>query len=67
MMWVAKPNLTNNNGIKNFEKKLDAVKYLTEVTGHEMKWENLVDKKGNKYRYYDWELVGKLYKLYEGK
>ena len=51
-MYLAKPQF---NGLyqKTFETKKDAVKYLEEITGYEMK----IDKKTGVY---DWELVGKL-------
>jgi len=51
-MFLAKPQF---NGLKQkmFETKADAVKYLEEITGYEMK----IDKKTGVY---DWELVGKL-------
>ena len=52
IMFLAKPQF---NGLKQkmFETKADAVKYLEEITGYEMK----IDKKTGVY---DWELVGKL-------
>ena len=51
-MFLAKPQF---NGLKQktFATKKEAVKYLEEITGYEMK----VDKKTGVY---DWELVGKL-------
>ena len=52
IMFLAKPQF---NGLKQktFATKKEAVKYLEEITGYEMK----VDKKTGVY---DWELVGKL-------
>jgi len=38
-MWVAKPNLNNNNGIKEFEDVKVAVAYLEEYTGVEMAYD----------------------------
>ena len=35
-MWVAKPNLNNKNGIKEFPTAKEAVAYLEEYTGS--KW-----------------------------
>ena len=61
MMWTAKPNISNKLHMKSFDNKKDAVDYLTEVTGYEMKWENVVLEDGTKDRIYDWELVGKLW------
>jgi len=51
-MFLAKPQF---NGLKQktFKTKEDAVKYLEEITGYEMK----LDKKTGQT---DWELVGKL-------
>lgn len=52
IMFLAKPQF---NGLKQkmFKTKEDAVKYLEEITGYEMK----LDKKTGQT---DWELVGKL-------
>ena len=61
MMWTAKPNISNKLHMKSFDNKKDAVDYLTEVTGYEMQWENVVLEDGTKDRIYDWELVGKLW------
>lgn len=61
MVWTAKPNISNKLHMKSFDNKKDAVDYLTEVTGYEMKWENVVLEDGTKDRIYDWELVGKLW------
>ena len=60
-MWTAKPNMSNKLHMKDFDNKKDAIDYLTEVTGYEMKWENVVLEDGSKDRVYDWELVGKLW------
>lgn len=57
-MFVAKPNLNNNRGLKQFPTKKEAVKYLEEYTGFEMSWER--DKKTGEITY-DWEPIGKLY------
>jgi len=58
-MYVAKPYLSNNIGLKRFEKIEDAVKYLEEYTGFEMAYER---NRKTKEIVYDWELIGKLYK-----
>jgi len=60
-MWTAKPNMSNKLHMKDFDSKKAAIDYLTEVTGYEMKWENVVLEDGSKDRVYDWELVGKLW------
>lgn len=57
-MYWAKPNLNNNNGMKCFETKELAAKYLKEVTGIEMSYEKCA-KTGE--RIYDWELIGKIF------
>jgi len=57
-MWVAKPNLNNNTGLKEFENVKDAVKYLEEYTGIQMAYER---NRKTKEITYDWELIGKLW------
>lgn len=57
-MWVAKPNLNNNNGLKEFENVKDAVAYLEEYTGIEMAYDRC--RKTKKITY-DWELLDKLW------
>tara|TARA_B100001939_G_C16721534_1_gene521447 strand:- start:452 stop:640 length:189 start_codon:yes stop_codon:yes gene_type:complete len=57
-MWVAKPNLNNNTGLKEFETVKEAVKYLEEYTGIEMAYER---NRKTKEITYDWELIGKLW------
>jgi hypothetical protein len=62
-MWVTKPYITSNRGMKKFETMIEAVKYLELETKHEMSFESYVDKTtGEKRRKYDWEIVGKLWK-----
>lgn len=73
-MYVAKPYLNVNKGMKTFSTKIEAVRYLEAETGFEMDFE--VDKKMKKRliaegmksieaneasKTYDWELIGKLY------
>jgi len=72
-MYIAKPSLNNNIGIKEFEDIHDAIGYLEEATGFEMSFE--LDRKKKKKlikdgmpsleanelsKTYDWELIGKL-------
>jgi len=72
-MFVAKPHLNNNIGVKEFEDIHDAIGYLEEATGFEMSFE--LDRKKKKKliksgmpsleanelsKTYDWELIGKL-------
>jgi len=57
-MWVAKPNLNNNTGLKEFENVKEAVAYLEEYTGIEMAYER---NRKTKEITYDWELIGKLW------
>tara|TARA_S200002703_G_C3732652_1_gene225206 strand:+ start:178 stop:366 length:189 start_codon:yes stop_codon:yes gene_type:complete len=57
-MWVAKPNLNTNIGLKEFETVKEAVKYLEEYTGIEMAYER---NRKTKEITYDWELIGKLW------
>lgn len=56
-MYEANPTL-NGRYRKTFDTKEEAIKYLQKVTGYEMK----TDKKTG---INDWELVGKLYAMYE--
>ena len=61
-MFVAKPNLNNTLGMKEFATKEAAVRYLEEYTGFEMSFETKKNKKtGEKVRIYDWELIEKLF------
>jgi hypothetical protein len=57
-MWVAKPNMNNNNGLKEFENVKEAVAYLEDYTGIEMAYER---NRKTKEVTYDWELIGKLW------
>jgi hypothetical protein len=57
MMYVAKPNMNNNTGMKTFSDVEEAIAYLEDKTGHKMDF--VVDKK-TKEKTYDWELIGKL-------
>ena len=60
MMYVAKPNMNNNTGMKTFSDVEEAIAYLEAKTGHKMDY--VVDKR-TKERIYDWELIGKLKRL----
>ena len=60
MMYVAKPNLNNNTGLKSFSDIEEAVLYLEEKTGHKM---DFVKDPKTKEKTYDWELVGKLKRI----
>jgi ribosomal protein L31E len=57
-MWVAKPNLNNNNGIKEFPTAKEAVAYLEEYTGIEMAYDR---NRKTKEITYDWEIIEKLW------
>jgi hypothetical protein len=57
-MWVAKPNMNNNNGLKEFENVKEAVAYLEDYTGIEMSYDR---NRKTKEVTYDWELIGKLW------
>ena len=65
-MFVAKPNLFNNDGTKQFNTEIEAIQYLEKVTGIEMDYEvkRRKDKKTGKTvivsKTSDWYLVGKL-------
>lgn len=74
-MYIAKPNLNNKIGVKEFATRAEAAAYLESYTGIEMAYE--VDKKLKKRliaegvpsaeaieraKTYDWELIEKLYK-----
>ena len=58
-MWVAKPNLNNSNGIKEFPTAKEAVAYLEEYTGIEMAYDR---NRKTKEITYDWEIIEKLWK-----
>lgn len=60
MKYVAKPNLNNNTGQKEFSDLKEAVKYLEQKTGHKMDF--VRDRKTGEV-VYDWELIGKLKKI----
>jgi hypothetical protein len=57
-MWVAKPNINNSIGMKEFEDVKEAVAYLEDYTGIEMAYER---NRKTKEVTYDWELIGKLW------
>ena len=65
-MFIAKPNLFNNDGVKQFNTEIEAIQYLEKVTGIEMDYEvkRRKDKKTGKTvvvsKTSDWYLVGKL-------
>jgi len=57
-MYIAKPYLNNNIGLKEFDTKKAAAEYLEAYTGIDMAYD--VNKK-TKEIVYDWELIGKLF------
>mgnify|MGYP006129262687 FL=1 len=57
-MWVAKPNLNNIKGLKEFSTAKEAAEYLEEFTGIEMAHD--LDRKTKEITY-DWEIIGKLW------
>ena len=57
-MWVAKPNINNSIGMKEFKDVKEAVAYLEDYTGIEMAYER---NRKTKEVTYDWELIGKLW------
>jgi len=65
-MFIAKPNLFNNDGTQQFDTEIEAIQYLEKVTGIEMDYEvkRRKDKKTGKTvivsKTSDWYLVGKL-------
>ncbi len=65
-MFIAKPNLFNSDGTKQFNTEDEAIQYLEKYTGIEMDYEvkRRKDKKTGKTvvvsKTSDWYLVGKL-------
>lgn len=65
-MFIAKPNLFNSDGTKQFNTEIEAIQYLEKYTGIEMDFEvkRRKDKKTGKSvvvsKTSDWYLVGKL-------
>ncbi len=65
-MFIAKPNLFNSDGTKQFNTEMEAIQYLEKYTGIEMDYEvkRRKDKKTGKTvvvsKTSDWYLVGKL-------
>lgn len=57
-MWIAKPYLNNNIGIKEFATAKEGAKYLEEYTGIEMAYDR---NEKMKEIVYDWQLIDKLY------
>jgi hypothetical protein len=68
-MFIAKPNLFNADGTREFTTEIEAIQYLENVTGIEMDYEvkRRKDKKTGKTvvvsKTSDWYLVGKLMKV----
>jgi len=68
-MFIAKPNLFNNDSTQQFDTEIEAIQYLEKVTGIEMDYEvkRRKDKKTGKTvivsKTSDWYLVGKLMKV----
>jgi hypothetical protein len=65
-MFIARPNLFNTDGTREFTTETEAIQYLEKVTGIEMDYEvkRRKDKKTGKTvivsKTSDWYLVGKL-------
>ena len=65
-MFIARPNLFNADGTREFTTEIEAIQYLEKVTGIEMDYEvkRRKDKKTGKTvvvsKTSDWYLVGKL-------
>jgi hypothetical protein len=65
-MFIARPNLFNTDGTREFTTEIEAIQYLEKVTGIEMDYEvkRRKDKKTGKTvvvsKTSDWYLVGKL-------
>jgi hypothetical protein len=68
-MFIARPNLFNTDGTREFTTEIEAIQYLEKVTGIEMDYEvkRRKDKKTGKTvvvsKTSDWYLVGKLMKV----
>jgi len=75
-MYIAKPNLNNTAGMKEFVTKAEAANYLEEYTGHSMGYEinksykkQLISEGVSKSeahelsKEYDWELIDKIYEV----
>lgn len=65
-MFIARPNLFNTDGTREFTTEIEAIEYLEKITGIEMDYEvkRRKDKKTGKTvvvsKTSDWYLVGKL-------
>ncbi len=68
-MFIARPNLFNTDGTREFTTEIEAIEYLEKITGIEMDYEvkRRKDKKTGKTvvvsKTSDWYLVGKLMKV----
>jgi len=60
MKYVAKPNLNNNTGLKEFNTLKEAVDYLENKTGYKM---DFIKNYKTGEVVYDWELIGKLKRI----
>jgi hypothetical protein len=59
-MWVAKPNLNNSIGVKEFATAKEGAEYLEEYTGIEMAYDR---NRKTKEITYDWEIIDKLWEV----
>ena len=59
-MWVAKPNLNNSIGVKEFVTAKEGAEYLEEYTGIEMAYDR---NRKTKEITYDWEIIDKLWEV----
>jgi hypothetical protein len=59
-MWVAKPNLNNNIGMKEFDTAKEGAEYLEVYTGIEMAYDR---NRKTKEITYDWEIIDKLWEV----
>lgn len=51
-MYIAKPNMLNDDGVQSFQTVMEAVKYLNQYTE--------VEEYGSRMQAEDWYIVGKL-------
>ena len=59
-MWIAKPNLNNNIGMKEFDTAKQGAEYREHFTGIEMAYDR---NSKTKEITYDWEIIGKLWEV----
>lgn len=59
-MWIAKPNLNNSIGMKEFDTAKEGAEYLEAYTGIEMAYDR---NRKTKEITYDWEIIDKLWEV----